>query len=245
MDRVSKEQRHYNMSQIHGSDTKPEIIVRKYLFQHGLRYRKNDKRLPGHPDIVLPKYKTVVFVNGCFWHGHNNCKYAKMPLTNSDFWRAKILSNQIRDKKIIILGFGREGASSYRFLRKHFPDMEIVAADRSENLKTAEYQNDPKLKFVLGEKYAEHLNDYDLILKTPGVNLNDINYFVQPQRIRITHFVAILPQTKRAGAGTTVGQVDVQVIVIFVQNIVHRDFFSLGAVRNIIYHNSANKAKVY
>lgn len=101
MDRVSKEQRHYNMSQIHGSDTKPEIIVRKYLYQHGLRYRKNDKRLPGHPDIVLPKYKTVVFVNGCFWHGHNNCKYAKMPLTNSDFWRAKILSNQIRDKKVI------------------------------------------------------------------------------------------------------------------------------------------------
>ena len=94
-----------------------------------------------------------------------------------------LILNQIRDKKIIILGFGREGASSYRFLRKHFPDMEIVAADQSEALNISEYKNDPKLKFVLGEKYSEHLNDYDLILKTPGVNLNHINYFVQPQRI--------------------------------------------------------------
>ena len=94
-----------------------------------------------------------------------------------------LILNQIRDKKIIILGFGREGASSYRFLRKHFPDMEIVAADRSEVLNTSEYQNDPKLKFVLGEKYADNLNDYDLIFKTPGINLNHINYFIQPHRI--------------------------------------------------------------
>ena len=100
MDKVSKEQRHDNMSKIHGKDTKPEILVRKYLFKCGLRYRKNDKKLPGHPDIVLPKYKAVVFVNGCFWHGHDNCKLAKTPSTNSDFWRAKILSNQMRDKKV-------------------------------------------------------------------------------------------------------------------------------------------------
>ena len=103
MDRVSKEQRHYNMSRIRGKDTRPEILVRKYLFHNGLRYRKNDKNLPGHPDIVLPKYKTVVFINGCFWHGHENCKWAKTPTTNTSFWQAKILSNQERDKKVTSL----------------------------------------------------------------------------------------------------------------------------------------------
>lgn len=95
----------------------------------------------------------------------------------------ELILNQIRDKKVIILGFGREGASSYRFLRKHFPDMDIVAADRSEILKTNEYQKDKHLKFVIGKDYDRNLNDYDLILKTPGVNLNDINYFIPPQKI--------------------------------------------------------------
>lgn len=95
----------------------------------------------------------------------------------------ELILNQIRDKKIIILGFGREGVSSYRFLRKHFPDMDIVAADRSENLKIDEYKNDKHLKFIMGKDYDRNLNDYDLILKTPGVNLNNINYFIQPQRI--------------------------------------------------------------
>ena len=101
MDTVSVEQRKYNMSQIHGKDTKPEIIVRKYLFHKGLRYRKNDRKLSGSPDIVFPKYKTVVFINGCFWHGHENCKLSKLPETNTDFWKAKILSNKDRDKRTI------------------------------------------------------------------------------------------------------------------------------------------------
>ena len=95
----------------------------------------------------------------------------------------ELILNQIRDKKIIILGFGREGVSSYRFLRKHFPDMDIVAADRSENLKIDDYKDDKHLKFVIGKDYDRNLNDYDLILKTPGVNLNNINYFIQPHRI--------------------------------------------------------------
>ncbi len=95
----------------------------------------------------------------------------------------ELILNQIRDKKVIILGFGREGVSSYRFLRKHFPNMEIVAADRSENLKIDEYKNDPHLRFVIGKNYDQNLNDYDLILKTPGVSLSHINYFVQPQRV--------------------------------------------------------------
>lgn len=85
------------MSQIKGKNTKPEETVRKYLFGRGLRYRKNDKRLPGHPDIVLPKYKTVVLVNGCFWHVHEGCKYFKWPESNVKFWKNKLTENRRRD----------------------------------------------------------------------------------------------------------------------------------------------------
>ena len=99
MDVHSKEVRSYNMSCIKGKGTKPEEMVRKYLFSHGFRYRKNDKRLPGTPDIVLPKYKTVIFVNGCFWHGHEGCKYFVWPKNNAEFWKAKILQNIERDKR--------------------------------------------------------------------------------------------------------------------------------------------------
>ncbi len=92
--------RSYNMSQIRGKDTKPEEIVRKYLFSKGFRYRKNDKRLLGKPDIVLPKYKTVIFINGCFWHKHEGCKYFVWPQSNKEFWKEKILGTVERDKKI-------------------------------------------------------------------------------------------------------------------------------------------------
>lgn len=85
------------MSQIKGKNTKPEETVRKYLFGRGLRYRKNDKRLPGHPDIVLPKYKTVVLVNGCFWHVHEGCKHFKWPESNVEFWKNKLTENRRRD----------------------------------------------------------------------------------------------------------------------------------------------------
>lgn len=86
------------MSRIKCKNTKPEETVRKYLFSNGFRYRKNDKRLPGTPDIVLPKYKTVIFVNGCFWHGHKGCRYFVVPKTNTDFWLNKINTNIERDK---------------------------------------------------------------------------------------------------------------------------------------------------
>ena len=86
------------MSKIGGKNTKPEILVRKFLFSKGFRYRINVKTLPGKPDIVLPKYKTVIFVNGCFWHGHN-CKKGKLPSSNIDFWRGKISNNKLRDDK--------------------------------------------------------------------------------------------------------------------------------------------------
>lgn len=93
------EQRSYNMSRIRGKDTKPEELVRKYLFSKGFRYRKNDSRLPGKPDIVLPKYKMAIFVNGCFWHGHEGCRYFVWPKNNAEFWKVKISGNIDRDKK--------------------------------------------------------------------------------------------------------------------------------------------------
>ena len=100
-DKHSKENRSYNMSQVKSKETKPEVFVRKHLFANGFRYRKNDKRLPGHPDIVLPKYKTIVFINGCFWHQHENCKYAALPETNREFWEEKLLGNKQRDSEKI------------------------------------------------------------------------------------------------------------------------------------------------
>ncbi len=109
MDNHSKEVRSYNMSRIRSINSKPEEMVRKYLFSKGLRYRKNIKTLPGKPDIVLKKYKTVVFVNGCFWHGHENCRYFVMPKSNTEYWEKKIRRNIERDvsvyKKLSELGW--------------------------------------------------------------------------------------------------------------------------------------------
>ncbi|WP_205831857.1 very short patch repair endonuclease [Bifidobacterium erythrocebi] len=85
------------MSHIRGKDTKIEVLVRSYLFRRGLRFRKNDKRYPGHPDIVLPKYHVIVFVNGCFWHMHESCGKQSMPKSNVEFWNAKLLRNRERD----------------------------------------------------------------------------------------------------------------------------------------------------
>ena len=99
MDKLTKEQRHRCMAAIHSKNTKPELIVRKYLFAHGFRYRLNDPRLPGHPDLVMKKYRTVIFVNGCFWHGHSGCKLFTTPKSNTEFWLTKIKRNQIRDEQ--------------------------------------------------------------------------------------------------------------------------------------------------
>ena len=96
-DRMTKEERHKCMSRIKGKDTKPELIVRRHLHAHGYRYRINVNRLPGTPDIVLRKYKTVIFINGCFWHGHEGCKHFVMPKSNSQFWQKKIDRNKQRD----------------------------------------------------------------------------------------------------------------------------------------------------
>lgn len=95
-DNHTRESRHVNMSHIRSKDTKPEEIVRKYLFSKGLRYRKNVSQMPGKPDIVFRKYKTVVFVNGCFWH-HHNCDRFKWPTSNVEYWTPKIERNVQRD----------------------------------------------------------------------------------------------------------------------------------------------------
>ena len=113
MDKLTPQQRHKNMAAIRSKDTKPEMIVRRGLWSRGFRYRLNHKRLPGHPDLVLRKYRTCIFVNGCFWHGHNvalpqidngewiidNSECCKIPRTNREFWVAKIRRNKERDKE--------------------------------------------------------------------------------------------------------------------------------------------------
>ena len=92
-----KATRSYNMSQIRSRNTKPEMLVRKFLHAQGFRYKLHDKKLPGKPDIVLPKYKTVIFIHGCFWHGHANCKYFKIPESRPEYWRPKIQGNILKD----------------------------------------------------------------------------------------------------------------------------------------------------
>ena len=92
-----KKTRSYNMSRIKGKNTKPEILIRQFLHKNGFRYRLNYAKLPGKPDIVLPKYKTVIFINGCFWHGHENCKYFVVPKTKTEWWLNKINETKQRD----------------------------------------------------------------------------------------------------------------------------------------------------
>ena len=99
MDKLSPEQRHKNMAAIRDKNTKPEMIVRCGLWSRGFRYRLNHRGLPGHPDIVLRKYRTCIFVNGCFWHGHQGCKYFVWPENNAEFWKEKINANMERDQR--------------------------------------------------------------------------------------------------------------------------------------------------
>ena len=98
MDDLTQDQRHLNMSHIRAVENKPETLVRKYLFSQGFRYRKNVSDLPGKPDIVLPKYHTVIFINGCFWHQHPGCRYAVLPKTRQDYWIPKLQKNVERDR---------------------------------------------------------------------------------------------------------------------------------------------------
>lgn len=100
-DNLSPVQRSRLMSKVSGRDTKPEIIVRQFLFRQGFRYRINVRTLPGSPDIVMKRYKTIVFVHGCFWHGHKSCRAAKLPKTHIEFWQEKREKNLERDARIV------------------------------------------------------------------------------------------------------------------------------------------------
>lgn len=130
MDVHDKKTRSYNMSRIKGKETKDEVVVRKYLFANGFRYRKNVRQLPGTPDIVLPKYKTCIFINGCFWHGHEGCRYFVVPKTNTEFWLNKIEANRQRDIRKIndlqILG--------WKVIT--IWECELIASKRSETLES-------------------------------------------------------------------------------------------------------------
>lgn len=97
----SKKVRSYNMSRIRSGNTRPEMLVRKFLHANGFRYKLHDKTLPGKPDIVLPKYKTIIFIHGCFWHGHTNCKYFVVPKTRTQWWLDKINRNKANDEKAV------------------------------------------------------------------------------------------------------------------------------------------------
>jgi DNA mismatch endonuclease (patch repair protein) len=100
--KIDKETRSFIMSKVHSKDTSPEKIVRSFLHKHGFRFRLHRKDLDGSPDIVLPKYKTVIFVHGCFWHRHHNCKRASMPVNNAEYWQKKFDRNVKRDQQNII-----------------------------------------------------------------------------------------------------------------------------------------------
>ena len=100
MDIISKERRSWNMGRIRSKDTKPEIIVRSLLHRAGYRFRLHCRNLPGTPDIVLPKYKSIIFVHGCYWHRHEDCKYAYIPKSREDFWEKKFKANVERHKKV-------------------------------------------------------------------------------------------------------------------------------------------------
>ena len=99
-DAFSSSQRHHIMASIHSASTKPEVLLRHSLWHIGFRYCINDRHLPGTPDIVLPKYRTAIFVHGCFWHGHKDCKYYSIPKSNTDFWISKVSRNQERDQEV-------------------------------------------------------------------------------------------------------------------------------------------------
>jgi len=101
-DKISKNKRSWNMSRIRGRDTKPELVVRSLLHRCGYRFSLRRKNLPGKPDIVMPKYKTVIFVNGCFWHRHKGCRYAYKPKSRREFWARKFQENMARDRRVSI-----------------------------------------------------------------------------------------------------------------------------------------------
>ena len=156
MDIWDKNKRSECMSKIRSKDTKPELTLRKALFARGFRYRVNDKHLPGKPDIVLPKYKTVLFLHGCFWHRHEGCKYANTPKTNTEFWVDKITSNSQRDEvnaeKLMALGWNVIIVWECEIRHKYKHDLTLLI----DKIEAEICGNRPKKIFV---KFYEEIED--------------------------------------------------------------------------------------
>ena len=173
MDIWNREKRSECMSKIRSKDTKPELTLRKALFARGFRYRVNDRHLPGKPDIVLPKYKTAVFLHGCFWHRHEGCKYAYTPKTNTEFWVDKINSNKERDKinlqKLTVLGWNVltvwECEIRHTYKRDLTPLIDRISAAITEKLPeklSVEFYEKQKAGIML---VAENVSGYQPVSK--------------------------------------------------------------------------------
>lgn len=143
------DQRSFNMSRVKSKDTKPELIVRKFLHAHGFRYRIHDKKLPGKPDIVLPKYKTVIFVHGCFFHGHEGCRYFVVPKTRTEWWLDKINGNRRRDAD----NNEKISATNWRIITVY--ECELKPACRAQTLEKLLSQLNQNQNDVTDSKYRQ------------------------------------------------------------------------------------------
>lgn len=158
----TSQQRHTNMAAIHGKDTKPEVVVRKWLWGHGYRYRLNHPRLPGKPDIVMRKYRTCIFVNGCFWHGHEGCRYYTIPKTNTEFWVNKVERNKKRDNKV------KRELASMGWHSITIWECELKSAKRESTLES--------LAFTLNRIYLQDhcVRRYEILEEEPMMAAEDI-----------------------------------------------------------------------
>lgn len=157
MDIWDKEKRSEVMSKIRSKDTKPELMLRKALFEKGYRYRLHYKKLPGSPDIVLPKYRTAVFVHGCFWHGHENCKLSHLPKSNRQFWKQKIKRNRYRDRlneyEIALLGWKIVTIWECEISKKKLPDV----IDRLACVFHEQWSEPPPLQVKVYEEIGDNI----------------------------------------------------------------------------------------
>jgi len=162
-DRVTPHQRHKNMAAIHGKNTKPEMVVRQWLWRHGYRYRLNLPRLPGKPDIVMRKYRTCIFVNGCFWHGHEGCRYYTVPKTNTEFWVNKVERNKERDIEV------KKQLASMGWHTVTIWECELKATKREKTLES--------LAFTLNKIFLQdfRVKQYEIPEKKSMVAVEDIS----------------------------------------------------------------------
>lgn len=164
-DFLTSPQRHANMAAIHGKDTKPEMMVRHWLWGHGFRYRLNHPRLPGKPDIVMRKYRTCIFVNGCFWHGHESCRYYTIPKTNTEFWVNKVKRNKERDFKVQheLAAMGWHSITIW--------ECELKSVKREETLKSLAYTLN---KIFLQDKQDKTVKQYEIPEEEPMMAAEDV-----------------------------------------------------------------------